>query len=635
MLRIQRRSDQAAKLLAYGRSSAERYTGVDFHALFFLKIGVSMRFRPSRVSAFAAALLAGVFPLFALPANAAGADQGSAFRALVDRFYDAALPYEPSFATSLGIHDYDRQIEDYSQGNIQTEIRGLHYYMSKFDAFPADGLDQSTQGDLLMMRNSMRSQLLMFETVKMWQKNPDMYSSGITGSAFSLMEREFASPDDRLRSLIAREQQMPKVLDEARRNLENPPQIYTEIALEQVPGDISFFQNDVPSAFAKATNPELKAQFAKSNAVVIAALASYGQWMKTDLLPRSHGDFRFGADTFAKKLAYDEMVTTPLPQLLQVAMDDLHKNQAEFARVAKLVDPSKQPSEVLAELATDHVAPDQLLQTFRDQFSGLKKFLRDKKIITIPSDVEPVVEETPPFMRATTQASMDPPGPFETRSTTAYFNVTLPEKDWSAQHIAEHMAAFNVGTVTSTSVHEAFPGHYVQFLWVNSAGLSKVRKIVDAATNVEGWAHYCEQMMLDEGYGQPGAGAKDAREANLIRLGQLQDALLRDARFVVAIQMHTGSMTMAEAADFFVKEGYQSRSIGELEVKRGTADATYLYYTLGKLEILKLRADMEKKAKAEGKSFSLQQFHDAFMRQGGAPIPVVRQALLGDNSPSL
>jgi uncharacterized protein (DUF885 family) len=194
------------------------------------------------------------------------------------------------------------------------------------------------------------------------------------------------------------------------------------------------------------------------------------------------------------------------------------------------------------------------------------------------------------------------------------------------------MSEFNVGTIVSTSVHEAYPGHYVQFLWVNNTKLSKVRKIVTANSNVEGWAHYCEQMMLDQGYGQPGAGAKDMREANLIRLGQLQDALLRDARFVVGIKMHTGQMTFDQAVDFFVSDGYQSRSVGTVETKRGTSDATYLYYTLGKLQIMKLRADLQQK---EGATFSLQQFHDDFMKQGGAPIKIVRKALLGDDSPTL
>lgn len=246
--------------------------------------------------------------------------------------------------------------------------------------------------------------------------------------------------------------------------------------------------------------------------------------------------------------------------------------------------------------------------------------------------MQPVLEETPPFMRATTQASMDSPGPFEKHSTTAYFNVTLPEKGWTPQRVSEYMAAFNVGTVVSTSVHEAFPGHYVQFLWVNHTDLSRVRKLITANTNVEGWAHYCEQMMLDEGYGQPGTGAKDAREAKLIRLGQLQDALLRDARFVVGIKMHTQGMTLDQAREFFVNEGYQSPAIADVETKRGTSDPTYLYYTLGKLEIMKLRADVRKK---EGAGFSLEKFHDDFMRQGGAPIKIVRRAMLGDNSPVL
>ncbi len=570
----------------------------------------------------------------ALLAPSARADQAADLRALVDRFYAAALPFTPTQATLLGFHEYDGKLEDWSDATRSTEVRGLHYFMSKFDALPSDSLDQSTRGDLTIMRNVLRSQLLTLETIKPWQKNPDTYPSGVTTAAFTLIEREFASPDDRLRSLIAREKQMPRMLEEGKQNLQNPPEIYTEIAIEQLPGDVSFFQNDIPAAFAKATDPKLKAEFAQTNAAVIAALGSYGAWMKSDLLPRSKGDFRFGADTFTKKLAYDEMVTTPLPQLLQVAMDDLHKNQAEFARVAKLVDPAKTPKDVLAELAADHVAPDKLLADFHDQFASEIAFIRGHKIVTLPSDNQPTLEETPPFLRATTQASMDSPGPFEQHSHTAYFNVTLPDKSWSPEKTNDYMAAFNVGTVISTSVHEAWPGHFVQFLWVNAEPLSKVRKINTANTNTEGWAHYCEQMMLDEGFAQaaPDADAQAQREANLIRLGQLQDALLRDARFVVAISMHTGSITIPQAEDFFVNEGYQPRPIAEVETKRGTADATYLYYTLGKLEILKLREDWKRK---QGAAYTLGGFHDAFLKQGGAPIPIVREALLGDVSPAL
>jgi uncharacterized protein (DUF885 family) len=560
------------------------------------------------------------------------------FNFIADQFFsDVYFHFSPTTGTQNGLHQYDTQLEDYSAANIQKEIAALHTYEKKVEAIDPSALDASVVGDRDILLNNIRSQLLTLEIIRPWEKNPDIYSSGITGSAFVILERPYASTDTRLRATVEREKLMPQVLLEARKNLKNPPHIYTEIALEQIDGEISFFQNDVPSAFFSgpdsATDAEAKAAFAKSNAAVIDALKSYGAWMKSDLLPRSNGDFKLGADTFAKKLRYDEMVDVPLERLLAIAFDDLHKNQAEFARVAKEIDPSKTPQQVLAELASIHPAPDKLLDAFQNTFSSLITFIDTHHIITIPSKVEPTLEETPPFMRATTFASMDPPGPFETHSTKAYFNVTLPEKGWTAEHIAEHMAEFNIGTVISTSVHEAYPGHYVQFLWTPQFS-STIRKVLGANTNIEGWAHYTEQMMLDQGYAAapPSATPEQVREAKLIRLGQIQDALLRDARFVNSIKLHTGQSTFDQAVDFFVTDGYQSHAAGLVETKRGTADATYLYYTLGKLEIMKLRADMMNK---QGAAFSLEDFHNNFMRQGFAPIKVIRKAMLHDDSPVL
>ena len=561
------------------------------------------------------------------------ADAGARFRALADQYFsDVMFRFGPTNATLAGFHQYDAKLEDFSRAGVEANVQALKEYERKFDDVSDAGLDDNTKADLEIMRGQVRSNLLQLETIRPWQKNPDSYSSGIANSAFVLMERDFASADERLKSLIAREKQMPAVFTEARKNLENPPRISTEIALEQLPGITDFFRHDVPDAFKAAKDPATIAEFKKTNAKVIAALNSYEQWLKSDLLARSKGDFRIGAETFRRKLLYDEMVDTPLDRLLEIGYDDLHRNQAEFKRVAHEIDPNKTPKEVLAELAALHPAPDQLMQSFRDTFDGLTAFIQAKKIVSIPSKVRPTLEETPPFMRATTQASMDTPGPYEKHSTTAYFNVTLPEKAWPAARTDEYMATFNRGTIVSTSVHEAYPGHYVQFLWVNHGNLSEVRKLTGSATNVEGWAHYCEQMMLDEGYNQPGVGAKDERESRLIRLGQLQDALLRDARFVVGIRMHTQGMSIEQAEDFFVNEGYQSRPIAEVETKRGTSDPTYLYYTLGKLQIMKLRSDLAKK---EGAKFSLQNFHDDFLRQGAAPIKIVRKSLLGDDSPTL
>jgi len=551
------------------------------------------------------------------------------FHVYTDQYFEEVyFHFAPTVGTAAGLHQYDSKLEDYSAAGLQREIAALHAWEKKLQGIDPSALDAPEAADYAILVNNIRGQLLMLEDVRMWEKNPDNYSSGVTNSIFVLMERDYAPVNVRMRAAVERERQIPQVLQEARKNLKNPPKIYTEIALEQIDGLVSFFQNDVPTAFAGATDAETKADFAKSNAAVIEALQSYKTWMKTDLLTRSNGEFRFGAETFRKKLLYDEMVDIPLDKLLQIAYADLHRNQAEFQRVAKEIDPKKTPQQELAELATIHPAPDKLLQAFQDSFDSEIAFIRAKHIITLPSDVRPTLEETPPFMRATTQASMDSPGPFEKNSKKAYFNVTLPEKDWTPEHVAEHMASFNVGTIVSTSVHEAYPGHYVQFLWQPQFP-SDIRRVLGANTNIEGWAHYCEQMMLDEGYGQPGVGAKDEHEAKLIRLGQLQDALLRDARFVVSIQMHTQGMSFDDAVKFFVSDGYQSPAIAEMEAKRGTSDATYLYYTLGKLEIMKLRADMQKK---QGAKFTLGGFHDS---QGFAPIKVVRKAMLGDDTPVL
>jgi len=551
-----------------------------------------------------------------------------------DEYFDQVyFRYAPSAGTQAGFHQYDAQLEDLSRQAIDAEIAALHQFAARIEAIqpddsPADFVPRSDRDIVL---SNIRSQLLTLETIRPWEKDADNYSSACANAAFVLMERKFAPPDDRLRSLIAREKQMPALLAAAHENLKNPPRIFTEIAIEQLPGIVDFFEHDVPAAFADAKDPALKAAFAQSNAAVLAALNNYLAWLKSDVLPRSKGDFRIGADTFRKKLLYDEMVDLPLDKLLEIGWADLRKNQEHFKQVAAELEPGKDPHSVLEELGGMHPAPTQLLDRFRATFDGLIAFIQSHQIVTIPSEVRPIVEETPPFMRATTFASMDTPGPYETHATEAYFNVTLPDPSMTPAESEGYMHAFNIGTVISTAVHEAYPGHYVQFLWLPQAP-SKVRKLLGASTDVEGWAHYCEQMMLDEGYGAPGVGAKDERESKFLRLGQLQDALLRNARFIVGIQMHIGSMTIEQAEEFFEKEGFQSKESAVVETKRGAGDPTYLYYTLGKLEILKLREDVKKK---ESPSFSLEKFHDDFLRQGFPPIKIVREAMLGDNSPAL
>jgi len=615
----------------------------------------------------------------------------SAWDRLVDQYFDDYyFPFHPTAGTSAGFHRYDTQLEDYSRAGVEAEIKALKQVRGKIEsfAFPEGKvaliLDLSDSGRVLdvqvedspnkalgekakatvgrqrfapatkggrpvraqmriavdpleteradreLLLHEIDGRLLELEQIRGWEKDPDRYASRITYSVFLIMSRKFAPPEDRLRSVIARERQMPRVFDAARTNLNNPPKIYTQIALQQLPGIIRFFQQDVPAAFKEVKDPKLLDEFKQSNQAVIDSLGGYQKWLQDDLLPRSNGDFRIGAENYRKKLLYDEMVDTPLDELLKLGYADLRRNQQRLKETAARIDPNKTPEQVLTELQRNYPRPDRLLDTVRDLFGNLRGFIERAHIVTIPSTVLPIVEETPPFMRALSFASMDTPGPYEHTAKEAFFNVTVPEKDWTPERVREFMAQFNYDTLTAVAVHEAYPGHYVQFLWVQNAP-SKVRKLVGSSSNAEGWAHYCEQMMLDEGYGKLADGHSDEKYLKL-RLGQLQDALLRNARYIAGIEMHTGKMTFDQAVDFFVMEGEQSRAVAETEAKRGTSDPTYLVYTLGKLEILKLRQDYQRKM---GAKFNLQEFHDHFLQQGFPPVKVVRKAMLGDDSPVL
>jgi uncharacterized protein (DUF885 family) len=437
-----------------------------------------------------------------------------------------------------------------------------------------------------------------------------------------MIKRAYAPPDERLRLLIAREKAMPGVLLEARKNLDNPAKVSTEIAIEQLDGSQGFFRTAVAEAFPEVKDKALLDEFKKANDAVIAALGEYKKWLQDDLLKRSNGAFAIGEETYRKKLAADEMIDLPLDDLLAIAEKDLRRNQAAFAETAKLIDATRSPMEVLAKVQADHPPAAKLLSLTQSELNAIGKFMTDHQIVTIPQAAPARVQETPPFLRATTTASMDIPGPFEKVATEAYYNMTLPDPKWPAKDVEEFMTQWYYAAITNVSVHEVWPGHYLQFLYGKEFP-SDVRKVLGAPSNSEGWAHYCEQMVIDEGF-----HADDPR----YRLAQIQDALLRNARFIAGIRMHTKGMTVAQAEEFFVKEGYQPRPVARSESKRGTSDPTFGYYTMGKLMILKLRDDYKTK---QGAQFSLQGFHDSFIRLGPLPLALVRKAMLGETGEPL
>ena len=541
----------------------------------------------------------------------------TAFTTVAREYLEDVYRRQPTQATFLGIHTYDDKLEDYSRQAVNDAVAAARGFRQRVAAVDAGTLSAADQLDREQLVRLIDSRILALDVVRPWAKDPDTYSSGITNTAYIMIKRTFAPPAERLRLLIAREKAMPAALLEARKNLERPPMISTQIAIEQVDGNQDLFKTAVPAAFSEVRDHALLAELKTANDAVVAALGDYKNWLQGDLLKRSNGDFAIGADTYAKKLASDEMIEVPIDRLLAIAETDLRRNQAAFSETAKRIDPARSPLQVLERVQADHPPSAKLLSVTQAELDSISRFMTDHHIVTVPPAPPARVQETPPFLRATTTASMDIPGPFEKVATEAYYNMTLPDPKAPAKDVAEFMKQWYYAAISNVSVHEVWPGHYLQFLYAKTF-TSDVRKVAGTASNAEGWAHYCEQMVIDEGF-----HGDDPR----YRLAQIQDALLRDARFIAGIRMHTKGMTVAEAEDFFVTEGYQPRPVARSESKRGTSDPTYGYYTMGKLMILKLRADYRSKM---GAAYSLQGFHDTFIRLGPLSLPLIRKAMLGD-----
>jgi uncharacterized protein (DUF885 family) len=539
------------------------------------------------------------------------------FAALADRYWDEELARSPAFATQMGVHRYDDQMLDLSAAAIKKYAAAQKQWLQRFAAVDASKLSRDEAIDLELVKHEAAAAIADIEVSHRWRRLPRMYAEPALNSVYLVVKRDYAPLTERIKHVIAREEQVPKLIAAAKRNLDDVDPINIELALTELPSNIEFLQKDTVSAFATVKDAALQRRLAASTKTATDALADYGAWLQHELLPRAKGHFAIGADAFAQKLAAEEGITEPLDAVLARGEAELKRLREEFVVTAKKIDPSKPAPEVQASLAADHGKSQTLVADVQARLAGLRKFLVDKQIVTIPSTVMPIVQESPPFMRAFTLASMDTPGPFESKATEAFYNVTLPDPKWSAADVESYMrGGFSRTIIEMVSIHEAFPGHYVQFLWMPQMR-SRTRKMYGCSSNAEGWAHYSEQMMIDEG-----AAGSDPKQ----RLAQLQEALLRAARYVVGMRMHTRGMTLAQAIEFFQSQGLQSKKVAEMEAKRGTEDPTYLYYTFGKLEILKLREEYKKKL---GAQYSLRRFHDAFLAEGAIPLPLTRKILLG------
>jgi uncharacterized protein (DUF885 family) len=535
------------------------------------------------------------------------------FASFVDAHFAATFAYKPTRATYVGIHEQDTHLEDLSRARIEARISELKKELATLAQFDRSKLSFDDGIDREAIESDVRAELYDLDVVRLWERNPMLYA-GLPGRSIdALMKRNFAPVAERVKSVTARLRAVPALYVAARANLRGTPaKEHTELALRMAKGSAKFLEKQVVEWARSSLGAEPPLVFLTADGAAANAAREFAAWLESDLLPKSTGPYALGKEQFLTKLKYEEMIDLPLDQLLARGQKQLDKDYNDFVATAAKIDPKKTPAEVMKSVSDDHPKEDELIKFVADSVEDARKFVVEKNIATVPSEVRPTVAETPGFARAATFASMDTPGPYEAVASEAFYYVTPVEKEWDEKHKEEHLRMFNRWVTPIINVHEAFPGHYLQFLYKKTLP-TKTRKLVSTGSNGEGWAHYAEQMLVDEGF-----GGGDPR----MRLAQLQEALVRDCRYVAGIQLHTGGWTVEQATKLFEEKSFSETANSREEARRGTYNPTYLYYTFGKLEIQALAA--EYKAKKGG---TLKDFHDAFVRQGVLAIPLVKKIL--------
>lgn len=562
-----------------------------------------------------------VLSTFALSSPLLGvraADDDSRYVKLAEAYFNESFAANPPNATSTGIHTYDSQLGSYAVADFAAQIARDKRYLAKLNVLSSAMLSADVALDRTMLQNSLRDDLLMNEGMKVWQHKPDLYVQIASGAVFSLISHNFAAPVIRMRRVIARENQVPAMFAQARANLTGTDKDTAELAYDDALGTASFFEKDVVSAFAGAGDAQERAAFTQSTRKAAAASRAFASWLKAGFMAHPSGTYAIGAANYSARLKYEEAIGMPLAEYLAIGTKALAVTHARMVATAKLIDPNASVDAVVSRTLKVHPTASGLIPAAQSDLVKLRTFLIAKHIIDLPDDANIKVTLTPPFERATTVASMDAPGPLETVATQAYYNVTPVDPKDSKKAQEGYLETFNDFERPIVSAHEVYPGHYTNYIIDKHLPLSLTKKLLGASSFIEGWAHYDEEMVVDEGWGNG-----DPR----VRLMQLKEAILRNARYVVGVKLHTQGMTLAQAEKFFETQAFLDPADARIESRRGTQDATYGYYTLGKLEIFKLRADYKKKM---GPEYTLAKFHAALLSHGNGPVPLLRPLLLGD-----
>ncbi len=538
-------------------------------------------------------------------------------------FVDGYLSYlyevHPTNATFDGVHTHDDLLEDLSRQAIDAQIRDLGGFARRLAAIDPARLTDTERLERPALEASIRARLFELEEIRTWERSPQHYADILATSLAGQALFDYAPLAERARRVLSKLRQVRKFIQAATENVKDPPGIFVKIGLENMRGTRRFIDEDLPRAFGDLDDLHILGDLADVAADASSAIGAYVEYLEKDLAPRSRGTFRLGRKRFEQKLLLDEGLSLPPERLLAIATRELERTQDEFRRVAARLDGSD-PMQAWSRVKLDHPPAGQLVPAAQQQLDELVDFLTRQRIVTIPEGAPIHVAPTPRFYRWTF-ASMWTPGPFESRPVRAFYYVTDVDPSWTPERQDEHMRDFSYGALWSISIHEVFPGHFLHYQHLRQVE-SKLRKSIlfSSTAVVEGWAHYCEQMMIDEGFRRGDAA---------VRLGQLAESLVRLCRFIVGIRLHCEDLSVEQGVRFFRDEAFLEEGAARREAERGTFDPSYVLYSPGKLMVLKLREDYRARM---GAGFSLRQFHDRFLANGTVPIWLHRALLLGEGN---
>ena len=528
----------------------------------------------------------------------------------------------PTTATFDGIHIHDDHLEDLSRPALEHQVQDLSAFGRRLAAIRDGSLTAAERLERPILKSSIESRIHELETVRTWERQPAYYGDLLATALAGQTLFGYASATERARRVLSKLRQVPRLFEAARANVTDPPGIFVKTGLETLRGVQQLIDRDLPKAFAEIDDLHLLGDLADASTLASDALGGYIDDLERDLGPRSKASFRLGRSVLEDRLRLEESIPTSSETLLAIAMRELHATQDEFRRVAATLG-GGDPHEVWQAAKRQHPAPGALVDAARRQLDELETFIRRRAVVSLPSAAPVVVAPTPSFFRWTF-ASMWTLGPFETKATNAYYYITDVEPSWSDERKEEHLRDFCDPILWAISIHEVFPGHFVHFQHLRQVTTRLRKSLLFAPVSfVEGWAHYAEQMMVEAGFGEGNAS---------IRLGQLAESLIRLARTVVGIRLHADDMSVEQGVRFFREEAFLEEGSARREAERGTFDPSYILYAIGKLMLLKLRADCRAE---EGKAFTLRRFHDRLLGNGLAPIAAHRQMLLGEHPGAL